>query len=50
MLLDEESVGLFGATGGLSSVTGGKCGAFFHDIDGPVLSCTLKVHVSNWTW
>ena len=49
MLLDEELVGLFGATGGLSGVTGGKCGAFFHGIDGPVLPCTLEVHVSDQT-
>jgi len=38
---------MFGAIGGLSGVNGGQFGAFFHWIDGPVLSCTLKVHVSD---
>jgi hypothetical protein len=47
MLLCEELVGLLGATSDRSDVTAGKCGAFFHGIDGPVLPCTLKVHVSD---
>jgi hypothetical protein len=45
MLLDEVLVGLIGVTGGGWGVIGGKFWAFFDWIDGPVSSCTLKVHV-----
>ena len=41
--------GLFGSTAGLSGVTGGEFGGFFHWINAPVLSCTLKCHVSEET-
>ena len=49
MFLDGGLVVLFGATGGLSGVTGGEFGGFFCWMDGPVLSCTLKCHVSDET-
>ena len=47
IITDGQLVGLFGATGGLSGVTGGQFGGFFHRISAPVLSCPLKGHVSD---
>ena len=47
VMLTGGLVGLFDATGGLSRVTGGKFGTFFHWIDGPVSPCTVKIHVPD---
>ena len=48
-MLEQGFAGLFGATADLTGPKGGEFGEFFHWINAPVLSCTLKCHVSDET-
>ena len=40
-------IGLFGTNGGLLDTNDTEFGVLFHCTDRPVLSCTLKGHVSD---